>query len=205
MKMARFNGYPIALWSSLPAAECRLRLMDQFGGAGQLGRHAASDKRLAGWQEGRGFVIYPWPYQDAGLYRRVRLSPQIDTARMCRIELQPHTGGTLISGRYAYADSNGLLLVFVIGVTLGIVVGALLVVAGLIMAFQIPSALWLAAFGGLVLGVCCWLIADARDGGFLRERAHIARFLMQVLEAQPAELLDPQPSEKQVQKLANKG
>lgn len=200
MKMARFNGYPIALWSSLSPSECHLRLVEQFHGAGVLASHATSDKRITGWQEGRGFVIYPWPYQTAGLDRHSVMRQRPDTSRMCRIKVQPYAGGTLISGSYTYTSNTAVLMTVVLGITFGVIFGFLFVLAGIIMVVQDLAALWLAVIGAGIWGVCFWLIADSSDGGFLRERAHIAQFLMQVLEAQPADLLDRQSDEKQVQK-----
>jgi hypothetical protein len=178
--MLRFNGYPITLRSELAPEECQRRLANQFSASGS---HAASDKRLFGRQEGHGFIIYPWPHQNAALSQRVMFSRGLDTSRRCRISFQPCPGGTLITGRYAYAAGETLLPLLVIGLIFGIIVGALLIVVGLIQAFQTPPALWLTALGALLLGGSVLIIVDPSDGRFSRERDHIARYLASVLEA----------------------
>ena len=85
-------------------------------------------------------------------------------------------------------------LLHALGVIFGIIVGTMFVVAGIILAFRDVAALLLAVFGGVILAVCIWLIADSSDGGFPQESDYIVRYLARVLEAQPIEVLNPRPS-----------
>lgn len=200
MKMQRFNGYPLTLRTKLSPQECHLRLVGEFYGAGGRWRHAASDKRLLGWQEGSGFIIYLRAYHEAKLHRHSASTRSIDTSRSMRLRIQPNADGTLISGRYAHTNAEGLLLLLVIGLTFGIILGVLAVVGGGILAFRVPQALWLVALGASLLGVCCWLLLDTGDGGFARERDAIARYLARVLEAEPIAAPTPHRSGTRIQR-----
>lgn len=192
MKMARFNGYPITLQTSLSADECHMRLVDEFYGVRRYrGWQAMSDKRLAGWQAGAGFEICLWPLHST---LSSPIAREADTSRSCRLRIRQGTDGAVISGRYSYAYGEGLLLKIVLGVIFGIIVGTMFVVAGIILAFRDVAALLLAVFGGVILAVCIWLIADSSDGGFPQESDYIVRYLARVLEAQPIEVLNPRPS-----------
>jgi len=178
MDLANFDGYPVALRTTLSVEVCHQRLQQEFYDTNHRWRHAATDKRLRGWQTGDEFVIvHSANWTQTGM-----------RSATCRLRITPGVTDTLISGRYAYRNNTTVP----IGPTWGVVVGIVLSLIGLTQIAQDRAMLWMLACGIAILAISIILIRDSGKKELARERDYIARYLSHVLEAAPRQPLDAQ-------------
>jgi hypothetical protein len=190
MSLERYTGSKFTLHTAVGADECRERLSAEFSDARGRWQHAAADSRLIGLADGHDFLVlfshyltHPHPRIDAGdsifLSMAVRTAPIL----ICRLRFRHGTGGTTIAGSYGYSGGERHLLRLAISLPPMITIGILLIVAGLVMAFEDASGLLVLLLG--TVAVCgCVAYFRQSDEKFLRERDYIARYLTRVLEAQ---------------------
>ncbi len=184
MKLEKYTGYNVTLYTALSVRECRRRLQAEFSYPRRMPNQAASDKNLSGGSVGQGFVIRLWRVQ---LERTVLWGDALVEGRAFTVRLFPSDGGTRIAGSYGYEHGAGMLLGSIVMLCLALVAGVLLLILGIISVVQGGGGTWLLGVGVLILAGVAAFLTYSDDRQFLRERDYIVRYLERVLEARKSD------------------
>ncbi len=184
MKLEKYSGYNVTLYTTLSVEECRRRLRAEFPHPRRIPNQAASDKNLSGGAVGNQFVIRLWRVQ---LERTVLRGDALVEGRAFTVRLFPSDGGTRIAGSYGYERGAGMLLGSIVLLCLALVAGVLLLVLGIISVVQGGDGAWLLGVGVLLLAGAAAFLVYSDDRQFLRERDYIVRYLERVLEARKSD------------------
>jgi hypothetical protein len=181
MKVEKYTGYNVTLYTSLSIEECQRRLRADFAPSQpRFPRETNSDGNLTGSLQGRTFTIELWKLRLPvvnGLNRN-----RLGRERVFRGRLLPHAGGTRIVGGYGYGVNALLLDWFRLGIA--VLLGVVFLVGGIGEIVGGRGTGWLLApIGLLVLIVYAIFLFTSDDRQFLGERDYIVAYLERMLEA----------------------
>lgn len=180
MNLERYTGYNLTLYTDLGVEECAGRLRTDFKTPRlRIPRETVSDKNLAGRITARHFSL---ELNKKRLIEGVEGSNILYRRRLLEATLTAEDAGTRIKGRYGYGV--GVLLTDVAVLASAIIIGAVLLIFGLVSALRGNAlALLLTVVGPFVVLVTYSSLRQPSDDEIIEEKDFIASYLENLLEA----------------------